>query len=108
MKNLMNSFGKMAAIMVAVSSLFLGACAVTRDQSTTGQYVDDSVITTQVKAKFVESKAVDASAISVETLQGTVQLSGFAKDANEKASAEKIAKAVEGVKTVKNSIVVKQ
>lgn len=108
MKNLMNSFGKMAAILVAVSSLFLGACAVARDQSTAGEYVDDSVISTQIKAKFVESKAVDASAIEVETLKGTVQLSGFAKSAEEKASAERIAEGVKGVKTVKNSILIKQ
>lgn len=103
----MNSLKKLFVMLVAVGSLALSACAVTRDQSTAGQYVDDSVITTAVKAKFVESKAVDASSISVETLKGTVQLSGFAKSANEKMSAEKIAHEVKGVKAVDNAIVVK-
>lgn len=103
----MNSFKKFLVMVLAVGSLVLSACAVTRDQSTAGQYMDDSVITTEVKAKFVESKAVDASSISVETLKGTVQLSGFAKSANEKASAEKIAREVKGVKSVDNAIVVK-
>ena len=54
-------------------------CAVGRGQETAGAYIDDAGITTSVKAKFVEDKTVSASAISVETLNGTVQLSGFAK-----------------------------
>ena len=55
-------------------------CSVARDQQTVGSYVDDAAITTAVKAKMAEDKAgVSAAAISVETLNGTVQLSGFAK-----------------------------
>lgn len=109
MKKSTKNLSKLAAVMIAVSStLFMGGCAVQRDQSTAGEYVDDSVVTTKVKTKFIESKAVDASAIEVETLKGTVQLSGFAKTAAEKSSAEKLAKSVEGVKTVKNDIIVKQ
>ena len=82
-------------------------CAVTRDQSTVGEYVDDATITTRVKAKFAEDPAVSAMAISVETLRGTVQLSGFAKSATEKSHAEKIARSTSGVKGVKNDIVVR-
>lgn len=82
-------------------------CAVTRGQSTVGQYVDDATITTSVKAKLVEDKTVDAAAISVETLNGTVQLSGFAKSSAEKEQAEVLARRASGVKDVKNSIVVK-
>lgn len=100
-------FRRWVAVLFAATAVFLGGCAVTRDQSTVGEYVDDSAISTQVKAKFVESKQVDASAIEVETLKGTVQLSGFAKNANEKSSAESIAKSVKGVKSVKNDIIVK-
>ena len=57
----------------------LGGCAVAREQQTVGQYVDDTTITSQVKAKFADDGAVAATAISVETMKGLVQLSGFAK-----------------------------
>jgi hyperosmotically inducible periplasmic protein len=87
--------------------LVLPGCAVTRGQSTVGEYVDDASITTQVKAKFVEAKTVDAAAIKVETLNGEVMLSGFAKNATEKADAERIARDVRGVKRVKNEIAVR-
>lgn len=92
---------------VAATVVVLAGCAVARDQSTVGEYVDDSKITTMVKTKFVENKEVAASAISVETLNGTVQLSGFAKNANEKAMAESLARGVKGVKSVKNDILVR-
>lgn len=96
----------MAAVMVA-STLVLGGCAVTRDQSTVGQFVDDAGITAQVKARFAESPEVSAMAIKVETLNGTVQLSGFAKSANEKNMAESIARKVNNVRAIKNDIVVR-
>ena len=98
---------KLFAAMLAVSTLTMGGCAVTREQSTVGQYVDDSTITTQVKARFAESPVVSALAIKVETLNGTVQLSGFAKNATERDTAESIARKVPNVKAVKNDIVVK-
>lgn len=96
-----------AAAITAVALLTTAGCAVTRDQSTVGQYVDDSTITTSVKAKFVENKQVAASSISVETLNGTVQLSGFAKNENERETAAEIARKVNGVKHVKNDIIVR-
>lgn len=65
-------------------SLIGSGCAVVRGQQTTGSYVDDTAITTAVKARFVEDPAVAASSINVETLNGTVQLSGFAKSSAEK------------------------
>ena len=96
------------AASVAVAALFtLPGCAVTRDQETVGAYVDDSAITTAVKAKFVANKTVDASAISVETLNGTVMLSGFAKNDTEKSTAESLTRDVKGVKVVKNAIAVR-
>ena len=55
-------------------------CAVTRGQETVGAYVDDSSITSSIKTRFVSDRDVDASSIKVETLNGTVMLSGFAKD----------------------------
>lgn len=97
----------LAAAVSAAALLTLPGCAVTRGQQTVGAYVDDSWITSSVKARFVESKDVDAAAISVETLNGTVMLSGFAKNATEKAAAESIARKVNGVVAVRNEIVVK-
>jgi hyperosmotically inducible periplasmic protein len=95
------------AAATALALLAASGCAVTRGQETTGAYIDDSVITTQVKSRFVDSKEVDAAAISVETLNGTVMLSGFAKNATEKNTAEAIARKVNGVKSVKNEIAVR-
>jgi osmotically-inducible protein OsmY len=95
--------------ITALSLFFLSVsgCAVSRGQETVGAYVDDTAITTMVKARFVDSKTVDASSISVETLNGVVMLSGFAKNSNEKTSAGTIALNVKGVKSVKNEIAVR-
>ena len=82
-------------------------CAVTRGQEGVGAYVDDTAITTAVKARFIDNKNVDASAISVETLNGTVMLSGFAKSSDEKSVAESLTWKVNGVKSVKNQIAVR-
>ena len=97
----------LSAAMTAVVLFTATGCAVTRGQETVGAYVDDSVITTQIKARFVDSPIVGAAAISVETLNGTVMLSGFAKSGTEKAEAERIAKDVNGVKSVKNEIAIR-
>lgn len=95
------------AAAAALAMLTTTGCAVTRGQETVGAYIDDSVITSTVKARFVQDKTVDASAISVETLNGTVLLSGFAKNAEERATAETLTRKVEGVKAVKNEIAVR-
>jgi osmotically-inducible protein OsmY len=92
----------LAACLVAVSG-----CAVTRGQETTGAYVDDTAISTSIKARFVENRNVDASSISVETLNGTVLLSGFAKNGTERTTAETIARNVSGVRSVRNEIAVR-
>lgn len=95
------------AAATALVMLTATGCAVTRGQETVGAYIDDSVITSTVKARFVQDKTVDASAISVETLNGTVLLSGFAKNPEEKAAAETLTRKVDGVKAVKNEIAVR-
>lgn len=97
----------LAALVASIALITMTGCAVTRDQSTVGAYIDDTAITTSVKARFVDNKDVDASAISVETLNGTVMLSGFAKNSTEKIKAEEITRAVKGVKSVKNEIAVR-
>lgn len=97
----------MAAIVSAASLITLPACTVMRDQQSAGAYVDDAVVTSRVKAKFAEDKTVSAMAISVETLNGVVQLSGFAKSAEERAMAEKLARSTSGVVAVRNDIIVR-
>ncbi|MGE5386871.1 MAG: BON domain-containing protein [Betaproteobacteria bacterium] len=75
--------------------------------STVGQYVDDSAVTAKVKARFAEDQQVSALRINVETLKGTVQLSGFAATEAEKARAAQLARGVAGVTDVRNDIVVR-
>jgi len=103
----MNTRSNLVALAAVIGLIALPGCAVTRGQSTVGAYIDDAAITTAVKARFVDSKEVDAAAISVETLNGTVMLSGFAKTANEKLVAENLARGVNGVKQVKNELAVR-
>lgn len=103
----MNIRTPLIAAMTAIALLTTAGCAVTRGQETVGAYVDDAGITTLVKARFVENKQVDAASIKVETLNGTVLLSGFAKSSIEKNSAESIARGVKNVKAVRNEIVVR-
>lgn len=97
----------LAAAVAAVALLTASGCAVTRGQETVGAYVDDASITTSVKSRFIGNKEVDAASIRVETLNGTVMLSGFAKNTTEKATAETIARNVKGVKEVRNEIAVR-
>lgn len=96
-----------AGIAAATLMLVASGCAVTRGQESVGAYVDDTAITTAVKARYIDNRDVDASSIRVETLNGTVMLSGFAKDATEKVTAESIARKVNGVKSVKNEIAIR-
>jgi osmotically-inducible protein OsmY len=95
------------ALLAAASLAAMPGCAVTRGQETVGAYIDDSAITTAVKARFVDNKSVDATAIGVETLNGTVQLSGFARNSAERTVAESLAMKVSGVRSVKNAIIVR-
>ena len=103
----MNFRTTLAAAMTAAVLLTVSGCAVMRGQETVGAYVDDAGITSLVKARMVENKQVDAASIKVETLNGTVMLSGFAKNATEKMTAQEIARGVKGVKMVQNQIAVR-
>lgn len=97
----------LAAAITALALLTTAGCAVTRGQETTGAYIDDGTITTQIKSRMLSDPAVAGTSISVETLNGTVMLSGFAKSESEKAAAERIARDVNGVKSIKNAIAVR-
>jgi hyperosmotically inducible periplasmic protein len=103
----MNFKNAVAAAFAALALLAMAGCAVTRGQETIGAYVDDATITTQIKSRFIENKNVDAASIKVETLNGTVMLSGFAKSGTERSTAEAIARNVNGVKSVRNEIAVR-
>jgi hyperosmotically inducible periplasmic protein len=82
-------------------------CAETATRESTGEYVDDSTITTKVKADLVGDDTVKAHQITVETYKGVVQLSGFVDTSEQKDRAAEIAKNVPGVKDVTNNIIVK-
>lgn len=97
----------LAAVLASLVLITATGCAVTRGQETVGAYVDDTAITTAVKARFVENKLVDAASISVETMKGTVMLSGFSKSSTERSTAETLTWKVSGVKAVRNEIAVR-
>ena len=96
-----------AALLAASLSLGFAGCAVTSGQSTAGQYVDDATITTRVKARMAKDPAVSAMRLNVDTLNGVVQLSGFATSEAERAEASRLAREVPDVTDVRNNIVVR-
>ena len=83
------------------------ACVSTRTHESAGEYVDDSVITTKVKSLLAEDDFLKSFQISVETYQGTVQLSGFVNSQKAVDKAGEIVRSVKGVKSVKNNLIVK-
>lgn len=97
----MNKRNLLVAVLVGLS---LVGCASTSTQESTGEYIDDTAITTKVKSKLLLDKETSGTAISVETFKGIVQLSGFVKSSQEKQRAGEIASAVDGVKRVENKI----
>ena len=94
------------AILTGIT-LATSGCAVWRGQEGVGSYVDDKAIATSVKAKLLEDKATGGLSINVDSLNGTVALSGFAKSQNEKDVAGRIAANTKGVREVRNNLVVR-
>ena len=82
-------------------------CATTQKRESTGQYVDDSVITTKVKAAIFNESTLKMLQINVKTYQGKVQLSGFVDSAQSVTKAGEVARNVENVISVKNDLLVK-
>lgn len=89
-----------------IGSLICG-CAATPTSDSTGQYVDDTTITTKVKSALLADGAVKSFEIKVETFKGTVQLSGFVNSSDQRSAAEKDAWAVRDVKDVSDDIIIK-
>jgi osmotically-inducible protein OsmY len=98
---------RLSAAVAAVSLAVLAACAPTATKEGTGEYVDDSVITTKVKAALADDPQVKATEVNVETFKGTVQLSGFVASPESAQRAVELARKVNGVKDVKNNTQVK-
>lgn len=104
----MKQLGKyLSALFLAFTLVFVVGCASTSTQEGTGEYVDDSIITTKVKAVIFNEPTLKVAEINVETFKGVVQLSGFisSQDAANKAIA--LARGVAGVKSVKNDMRIK-
>jgi hyperosmotically inducible protein len=94
--------------ILAVAAVSLAACTATRTQKTAGEQVDDSVLTSKVKAALVQSDSTKAHQIDVETFRGTVQLNGFVDSTSAKAAAGRVASGVEGVQRVDNNLAVQE
>lgn len=97
---------KISVIALIFSTVLFGCAGDTASRST-GEYVDDSVITTKVKTALLDDPVVKGLEINVETFKGVIQLSGFANSDVEKDQAGRLAKSVEGVVSVENDIIVK-
>jgi osmotically-inducible protein OsmY len=104
MKKLQSAITLTALLAALSGGLLLSACSSTPTKESTGEVVDDSWITTKVKAAFVEDPVVSALGIKVETFKGVVQLSGFANNSTEIQRAAEIARGIKGVKEVKNDV----
>ena len=103
----MNTFKRFSAFFAAFSMMFMLGCASTTKHEGTGEYIDDSVITTKVKAEILEEPGLKSAEINVETFKGVVQLSGFVSSQASINRAAEIARSVKGVKSVKNDMRVK-
>ena len=98
-------FAVAAALLVATGGL--AACSSTPRQESTGEYVDSAAITTKVKTAILNEPTLKSMQISVETFKDAVQLSGFVDSSASRSKAGEVARNVEGVKSVKNDLVVK-
>jgi len=92
---------------LALVTTFFAGCASTPTHESTGQYVDNTVITTEVKAAFAGDDFLKSFQISVTSYKDTVQLSGFVNSQAAKDRAGELARKVKGVKAVKNDLIVK-
>ncbi len=101
-----NTRALILAVLTGLTLVTTG-CAVIRGQESVGGYIDDSALTASVKAKLLEDKNTGGMSINVDSLNGTVALSGFAKSGAEKQQAESIARATRGVREVRNNLIVR-
>ena len=95
------------AILLAASLVLAAGCAATSNRESTGQYVDDSSITTRVKKAIYDEPSLKVTQITVETYKSVVQLSGFVDSSAQIGTAVSVARSVDGVTAVKNDMRVK-
>lgn len=98
---------RLAVFFFSVLMLVVAGCASTATQEGTGEYIDDTVITTKVKAAIFDEPTLKSAEINVETFKGIVQLGGFVSSSANINKAVELARGVKGVKSVKNDMRVK-
>ena len=103
----MKQLKTITTIIMAVMFATLLGCASTSKQESTGEYIDDSVITTRVKTAVFQEATLKSAEINVETYKGVVQLSGFVNSAADINKAVEITRSIKGVTSVKNDMRVK-
>jgi len=100
----MRKFSLLANVILAIAIAISGGCASTKTSEGTGEYFDDSWITTKVKAAIFNEPTLKSAEVNVETFKGTVQLSGFVSSDEDIRKAVALAKGAKGVKSVKNDM----
>ena len=100
----MNTFKRISTFLAAMTMMFMLGCASTAKHEGTGEYVDDTVITSKVKAAILEEPGLKSAEINVETFKGAVQLSGFVSSRASIDKAVALARGVRGVKSVKDDM----
>lgn len=104
----MKQFSKyLSALFLAITLVSVIGCASTQKQEGTGEYIDDTVLTTKVKAAIFNDAALKSAEINVETFKGVVQLSGFVSSHSAANKAIELARSIKGVHSVKNDMRVK-
>jgi osmotically-inducible protein OsmY len=100
----MKPFNRIATLFFAMVLATLMGCAATATQEGTGEYVDDTVITTKVKTEIFSEPSLKSNEINVETFKGVVQLSGFVNSQEDINRAVRVARSVKGVVSVRNDM----
>jgi hypothetical protein len=103
----MSKFTTISVLVAAVALTAFAGCASTQKHESTGQYIDDSAITTSVKAAIFNEPGLKSAEINVETFKGRVQLSGFVSSRSNADRAVQVAQAVNGVTSVANDMRIK-
>lgn len=96
-----------SALFLAITLVSVVGCASTSKQEGTGEYIDDSVITSKVKAAVFNEPTLKSAEVNVETFKGVVQLSGFVSSQMAINKTVELARAVKGVKSIKNDMRIK-